>query len=391
MKTSIVNLFIIASLFIVSCGRVENRDHAKDKHEHSEGDGHNHEAEASEASHAGEIAFTSLQAKAAKLKTEVVKAAPFQQVIKTSGQIQAPQGDEQILVATSSGIVSFVNRSITEGSAVRLGETIVTISAQNLQDGDPATKARIAFETAEKEYKRAEALVADQIISAKEFEQTQLAYENAKIAYQAQSGQVTTAGIKVTSPMNGYIKNRLVNQGEYLSVGQPIATVAQNRRLQLRAEVSENYFKYLKGINDANFRTTYDNATYKLSDLNGKLVSYGKSSSSNGFYIPVTFEFDNVGDIIPGSFTEVYLLATPREEVLSIPLSALTEEQGLHFVYVQVEPEAFVKKEVVIGQSNGDRVEIIAGITAGESVVVNGVIQVKLASASGAIPDGHNH
>ncbi|MGL5731780.1 MAG: efflux RND transporter periplasmic adaptor subunit, partial [Bacteroidales bacterium] len=112
---------------------------------------------------------------------------------------------------------------------------------------------------------------------------------------------------------------------------------------------------------------------------------------NSSFYIPVTFEFDNIGDIIPGSFTEVYLLSTVRDDVLSVPLTALTEEQGLHFVYVRTEPEAYIKKEVTIGQNDGERVEIIKGLKAGDTVVTKGVTQVKLASASGAIPDGHNH
>ncbi len=409
MKTSIFSLLIVASLFMMSCNSSEITSSSKGLQEHSEGDGHdhsatgkdvhteddchNHEAEAAEAegSHAEEIAFTAAQAKAAGLKTELVKPASFRNVIKTSGQIQVPQGDEQTIVATSAGIVSFVNSSISDGTAVRAGEAIVTISAKNLQDGDPAMKAKIAFETAEKEYRRAEGLVADKIISAKQFEQARLTYENAKTAYEAQASNVTASGIRVTSPMAGYIKNRLVSQGEYVSVGQPTATVAQNRRLQLRAEVSENYFKDLKGVSSANFKMAYDNSTYRLSDLNGKLLSYGKTSNSNSFYIPITFEFDNVGDIIPGSFTEVYLLSAPREGVLSVPVSALSEEQGLNFVYVQVEPEAFVKKEVTIGQNNGERAEIVKGLNAGDAVVVGGVTQVKLASASGAIPDGHNH
>lgn len=402
MKISILSFLIIASLLMVSCNTSESNRSSKDIQERNKRDGHDHsttdkdahtehDAEATEGSHADEIAFTEDQAKAAGLKTEVIKPASFRNVIKTSGQIQAPQGDELTIVATSAGIVSFVNSSISDGTAVRAGEAIVTISAKNLQDGDPAVKAKIAFETAEKEYRRAEDLVADKIISAKQFEQARWTYENAKTTYEAQASNVTASGIRVPSPMAGYIKNRLVSQGEYVSVGQPIATVAQNRRLQLRAEVSENYFKDLKGVSSANFKMAYDNSTYRLSDLNGKLLSYGKTSNSNSFYIPVTFEFDNVGDIIPGSFTEVYLLSVPREGVLSVPVSALTEEQGLNFVYVQVEPEAFVKKEVTVGQNNGERAEIVKGLNAGDAVVVGGVTQIKLASASGAIPDGHNH
>lgn len=407
MKTSIFSLLIVASLFMVSCESSQNsnknnateshehndgdgHDHEND-HNHSEGDGHDHSAEATEGEHADEIAFTAKQAEAAGLKTETAKASSFSNVIKTSGQIQAPQGDEQTIVATTAGVVSFVNPSITDGTAVRSGEAIVTISAKNLQEGDPAIKVKIAFETAQKEYQRAEGLVADKIISAKEFEQARLRYETARTAYEAQAANVTASGIRVTSPISGYIKNRLVNQGDYVAVGQPIATVAQNRRLQLRAEVSENYFKDLRNISSANFKTAYDNTIYKLSEMNGKLLSYGKTSNSNSFYIPVTFDFNNVGDVVPGAFAEIYLLASPREGVISVPVSALTDEQGVTYIYIQVEPEAFVKQEVTVGQNNGERAEIIKGLSGGEKVVTKGVTQVKLASASGAIPDGHNH
>ncbi|MEG0455637.1 MAG: efflux transporter periplasmic adaptor subunit, partial [Bacteroides sp.] len=63
----------------------------------------------------------------------------------------------------------------------------------------------------------------------------------------------------------------------------------------------------------------------------------------------------------------------------------------LNFVYIQIEPEAFKKQEVTIGQNNGERVEIVKGLNAGQKVVTRGVTQVKLAASSSAIPDGHNH
>ena len=366
MRTRIFSILVVASLLFLVCSCSSNHNHNNESsvHQHSEGDGHDHAKEKESAhseddghGHAAgstdEIGFTEKQAQAVGLTTETVQPSTFSHVIKTSGQIQAPQGEEYTVVATTSGVVSFTNPSISDGTPVRSGEAIASISAKNLQDGDPVLKAKIAFETAEKEYKRAESLVADKIISAKQFEQARMTYENAKNVYQSQAANVTARGVNVTSPINGYIKNRLVSQGEYVSVGQPIATVAQNKRLQLRAEVSENNFKHLRSIASANFKTAYDNTFYKLSELNGKLLSYGKASNSNSFYIPVTFEFDNVGDIIPGSFTEVYLLAQPREGVISVPTSALTEEQGINFVYVQVEPDAYVKKEVLVGQNNG--------------------------------------
>jgi RND family efflux transporter MFP subunit len=364
-----------------------------DGHDHSSEDGHNHEGEAlkKEGGHSDEIPFTKQQAEAVGLKVEEVTPGTFSHVIKTSGQILSAQGDEATIVATFNGIVSFANPSISDGAAVRAGEAIVTISAKNLLEGDPAAKAKIAYETALKEYQRAKELIKEQIISAKEFEQAHLRYETAKTTYEAQSSNITTSGVKVTSPISGYIKNRLVSQGEYVSVGQPIATVSQNRRLQLRAEVSENYFKSLKSIGSANFQTSYDNAVYKLSDLNGRLLSFGKASGGQSFYIPVTFEFDNVGDIVPGSFVSVYLLSNAQNNVISVPVSAVTEEQGLNFVYLQLDEEGYKKQEVTLGQNNGERMQILSGLKKGDKVVVKGVYQVKLAATSSVMPEGHSH
>ena len=420
MKTYIIGLFVVIAIIFTGCnsGQKKDNQNSRDKHEHVDGDGHDHSNEkdhdhsdddghdhAKDGNHSEddghghgkesgsieEIVFSKEQAKLVGLTTEAVSPGTFYQAIKTSGQIQASQGNEVVIAATSNGIVSFTNPSITDGTAINAGQSVVTISAKKLLEGDPAAKAKIAYDIALKEYQRAEGLVKDQIISAKDFEQSKLRYETAKTAYEAQASNITASGISVTSPISGYIKNRLVAQGEYVSVGQPIATVAQNKRLQLRAEVSENNFKMLKTISSANFKPAYDNVVYKLSDLNGRLLSYGKSSGEQTFYIPVTFEFDNIGDIIPGAFTEVYLLSSPQENIISVPVSSVTEEQGLNFVYLRLDEEGYKKQEVILGQNNGERVQILSGLKKGDEVVVKGVYQVKLAATSSVMPEGHSH
>jgi len=370
----------------------DGHDHANESdHKHSADDGHDHSAEALEDNHSDEIIFTRQQAETAGLRTETVSLSSFSQVIKTSGQVQNPQGDEVTIVATSNGIVSFANPSIVDGLAVRQGEAIVTISARNIQDGDPAAKAKIEFETAEREYRRAEGLVADRIISQKDFNEAKLRYETAKNVYQAQAANMTANGVRVTTPIGGYIKNRLVSQGEYVSIGQPIVTISQNRKLQLRAEVSERYFRLLPSITGANFKLSYGDDVYKLSDLNGRLLSYGKASDQVSFYVPVTFEFDNVGEVMPGSFVEVYLLGSSINNVIAIPRTSLTEEQGIYFVYLQLGAEEYKKQEVAIGQDDGSRVQIVTGLKPGDKVVTRGVYQVKLAATSSVMPEGHSH
>lgn len=366
-----------------------DHDHEGDDHEH---EGHDHGKEAATAAHSNEIIFKEELAKAVGLQTKVVEPAPFTDVIKTSGSILAAQGDETTVVATVPGIVTFGNLSFVDGAAVRKGQAILSLASNTLSDGNVAARAKYAYENAKKEYERMEQLVGDKIVSAKDFEQARLNYENAKVAYEAVAGKQTANGVSVVSPMNGYLKNLQVKEGDYVAVGQPLATISQNSRLVLRAEVSEKYYQYLPAVQSANFRTPYDDVVYQLSDLHGRMLSFGKASDANSFYIPVTFEFDNKGAIIPGSFVEIYLLASPMEEVLSVPVSALIEEQGVYSVFIRLDEEGYQKREVKLGANNGSDVQILSGLKPGETVVTQGAYQIKLASASNAIPaHTHNH
>lgn len=372
----------------------EGHNHAEEGHDHASEDhnihNHNHAAEGHEhGNNPDEIILAPEKAKAAGVVSEVIQPKPFRQVIKASGEVQAAQGNESVIVANVSGVVSF-QRSVTEGMQVGKGATLMSISASQLQDGDPAERARIAYEVAKAEYDRASRLVESQIVSQKEFNSIREKYENARIAYEALVKNQTKSGVAVTAPIGGYIKNLLVKEGDYVAVGQPLATVTQNNRLFLRADVSERYYKYLNNITSANFKTPYDNHVYELDALNGRLLSYGKAAGSGSYYVPVTFSFDNKGDMIPGSFVEIYLLSKTMEDVIVLPEEALTEEQGLYFVYIQKCEESYKKQEVKLGASNGVEVQILEGLHAGDRVVVKGAYHVKLASASNALP-AHSH
>ena len=374
----------LAACMLGSCG-----GHAEHDHE-----GHDHEAEIhKEESHAhsDEIVLTPEKAAAAGVKVEEIQRGNFRRVIPASGQILAAQGEEATVVASVAGVVSFT-RPLVEGTPISKGAALLTVSSRNIQEGDPVQRARVAYETAKSEYERAAKLADKQIVSQKDFNALKENYENARIAYEALRPSKDGKGVSATSPIAGYVKTCLVKEGDYVSVGQPLLTVTQTRRLQLKAEVSERYYALLGGIVSANFVTPYNNEVYRLDDLNGRLLSYGKSSGEASFYVPVTFEFDNRGTMVPGAFVEVYLQSEEMQGVVSLPVSAVTEEQGLNFVYVQEDAECYRKQEVKLGMSDGGRVEILSGLNGGEKVVTEGAIHVKLAAASNAIPaHTHNH
>lgn len=365
-------------------------EHAHD-HEH---EGHDHEAEIhaeEKTAHSDEIVLTPEKAKAAGVEAEVVHPGAFREVIQAGGQILSAQGQEATVVAASSGVVSF-SRKIAEGIEVGQGSELLSVSAEHIQEGDPVRKAKVAYEKAKEEYERAEKLVGSQIVSQKEFAALREAYQNARLAYEALLPSKSGKGVAVKAPIGGFVKNCLVKEGDYVTVGQPLMTVTQMRRLVLKADVSERYYAQLPRIVSANFKTPYNNKVYCLENLGGKVLSFGKSSGDMSYYVPVTFEFDNRGDMVPGAFVEVFLLSGERQGVISLPESALTEEQGLYFVYLKLDDECYKKQEVQLGTSNGERVEILSGLKDGDTVVTRGAIHVKLAAASNAIPaHSHNH
>lgn len=280
----ILGLFILGSCNSKSGGNHEGHDHGTEAHDHDhEGENHNHEGEDHEghdhegeehsqstepvAGHSDEIILPKAKAEAAGVKTSVIAPEAFEQVIKTSGQVLAAQGDESVAVATVAGVVSFRGK-VTEGMSVGKGTALVTISSSNIADGDPVQRARIAYEISKKEYERMQALVKNKIVSDKEFAQAEQNYENARISYEALAKNHSAGGQAIVSPIAGFVKNILVKEGDYVTIGQPLVSVTQNRRLFLRAEVSEKYYPSLRTIGSANFKTPYDDKVYELKGLN---------------------------------------------------------------------------------------------------------------------------
>lgn len=392
MKRTILLSITILSYILWSCsGSSSHEEHQHSEHieehdhEHSESEGHDHAAEG----HGDEIILKKAEADAIGLTTKTMKPERFHSVIPCSGTLSAAQGDEMTVVAPVAGVVSLAGRHIADGSRVAKGSVLLHLSSKKLAAGDPASKAYIDYETARKAYERAGELVKDQIISRQEYEQAARDYETARLAYEAMGG--SRSGSAVQAPMTGYLKNILVSDGDFVEMGQPLMTLSQNRRLQLRAEVPQRYYKELPTIVTANFKTTYDDRVYDLTQLNGKLLSYGRGTLAGGAYVPVVFELDNRGEVVPGACVEVYLRSSAVDNAWVVPVSALTEEQGLYFVYLRLDEEGYKKQEVSIGDTDGAHVRILSGLHEGDRVVTRGVYQVKLAANSGVIPEGHSH
>ncbi|MFH1936749.1 MAG: hypothetical protein ABIK52_04220 [Bacteroidota bacterium] len=164
-----------------------------------------HEVPTTMETHGNLITFTKEQAWKTDFSTEIVVRKPFHKVINTSGQVLPARGDEMLASNT--------------------------------------------LEKAAADFKLAEELSKENIISRKEFLAAKTAFTEATTRYDALTRNVSSGGKQVFSPISGYFKTVYVHEGDFVSVGQPLAMVSQNRRLVLKADVSPRYTSDLPGRN----------------------------------------------------------------------------------------------------------------------------------------------
>lgn len=392
MKLYNIAAIAIAALYLYSsCSKSAEQDgighhHENAAHSDSHDSAHEHNDDgAAHKHHDGEITLSETTAHDMGVYAETISPGEFHEVLKVSGQIVPSPDGQQTIAARSAGIVT-LSHGASEGSRVRTGQTIATISSKGIAGGDPNAASQAAVEAAKRELDRVTPLHKEGIVSTRDFNQARAAYEQARAAY---SG--SPSGSAAVSAIDGVITRLIVRQGEYVNAGQPLAEISGNRKLTLRADVPSRNRWFLSSITSANFRTTSNDSTISLTEVSGNLLSDGTTAASSGGYSPVYFTMDNNGSIPPGTFTEVYLIGASRQNVITLPLSAVTEQQGNHYVYVKIDRECYDKRIVKLGGNDGRRIEILSGIKPGDNVVVRGATVVKLAESSGAVPEGHSH
>ncbi len=357
---------------------------------------HNHHDHGDEPSAVNANVFTKEQSWKVDFATALPNVQEFGPAIKTVAKIEPARGEEEIIAAKASGLVLFSNNNLVEGKQVATGEKLFTISSSEMAENNFAVQlaeAKSNYETNKANYERKSELVKDRLVSEQELLNAKNAYETSKAVYENLSKNFNESGQMVKSTMTGFVKQIFVSNGQYVAAGQPLVSITQNNKLLLTAQVQQKYLSLLPSINTANITTMHDNLTYTLEELNGKILSYGKSASDDSYLFPVSIEIANHAGFALGTFVEVFLKTITNSKAITVPNSALLEEQGIYYVFVQVTPEMFEKREVKIGGTDGLQTEIISGLNADERIVTQGAMQVKLAKSTGALDPhaGHVH
>lgn len=360
-------------------------EHEANEHSHSS-DPHEEEEEHEHEHGSDDIILKPETARRFGVTTDTVRLSQVSDIIKVSGRLSASPSDMGIVSAPTSGIVSLAG-GVVDGAQMAKGQSVATISAKNIAGGDPNAAAKAALDGAKRELDRLTPLYNEGIVSGQDYNAALQNYETAKSLY---SG--AAAAGRAVSPVSGSITAIYVQQGQYVNTGDPIATVSSNSGMTLIADLPEKYYSKLPLIDDAVVKVAYDNKTFSVKDLGGRrATSSSSASAAMPGYIPVVFTFNNDGRAMAGSMAEIYLKIKGENSGISIPKSALSEQQGNFFVYVKLDEHAFRKTLVRLGGSDGINVLITSGLTPGEEIVVDGTSIVHIAETSGTAPVGHSH
>ncbi len=316
----------------------------------------------------------------------------LRQFVVATGKVE-PR-DEVLIKPQISGIISEVAREA--GTMVRKGEVIATVKVipemGQLNSAESRVNvARISLDQTQREHARNVELHEQGVISNEEFEQSRTALQKAEEEMQnaqdnleiVQNGiasrKAELSNTQIRSTIDGMILDVPIKEGNSViqsntfNDGTTIATVADLSNMIFRGKVDETDVSKLKEGMDVQLTI---GALQNVS-LKAQLEYISpKATEENGV---VMFEV-KAAVIIPedvfvraGYSSNASIMIDSRENVFTLPESAIEFEGDKTFVYVLTSPEnadeqTFEKREVKIGLSDGIKVEVSEGVTEADKI-----------------------
>ena len=256
---------------------------------------------------------------------------------------------------------------------------------------------RSEYLIASAEYERAQRLFEKQAISQKRLEEAKLRFETRKAGYEVVSSQVDFGSSEkddgvaaihfhLRPPIDGIIQEIHFHLGQNVHAGEKLFTITNPKYILLKAHVPVARIAQTKNASDASFRIEGYEQEFKVSELNGRLVSIGSIVDERSRTVPMLFKLDNPDNILKiGMFAEVSVKTGETVKTIAIPNSAIFDENGTPVAYVHVEGESFAKRALTTGITDNDYTQILNGISEGERVTTIGGYQVRLASLSSSV------
>lgn len=180
--------------------------------------------------------------------------------------------------------------------------------------------------------------------------------------------------VTISAPVSGRVLDKMVNEGAYVSAGQPLFSVLALDKLWLELEAFEHQLGAI---------TPGQTISVELLALPGETFSstvllLEPQVDSNQRTVTVRAVLDNPdGRLLPGMLVRARLLDS-QDNVLLIPASAVLHTGQRSLVYVQQPGQSFsyVGREVVLGRRFADQYQVLEGLSEGELVVSKGAFRL---------------
>nr|WP_321356956.1 efflux RND transporter periplasmic adaptor subunit [uncultured Draconibacterium sp.] len=308
-------------------------------------------------------------------QTAVAELADYPVVHSFSGKLEA---DKQTNLSTR--IMGQIQRIyVKPGQKVNQGDLLIQIRNQDIlakkaQVEASKVEASTAYESAEKDLKRYEALYAENSASDKEMDDMRTRYDMAKarLAAVEQMENEVEENMRYTSiraPYSGVITTKFVQEGDMANPGMPLLSMESPSQWKVIARIPEADIAKVQ-LNDA-VKVKFTAARV---ELEGKIIEINPSTTNTGNQysakVLVTVPENCTAKLYSGMYAEVLFEYGIQKRIL-VPESALIHRGQLVGIYAVGQSGNALLRWVKTGKTFGDKIEIISGLSDGEQYVVS--------------------
>jgi len=291
----------------------------------------------------------------------VSEGSTDQELVRTGNLIPYKQAE---IMATSAGKVLAVKYEL--GSYLNKGATIVNVDSKLKELSLQATELNI--NKLKKDADRYTKLLAGNAATEIQVNDTKYNYENALNQAEQIKQQINDATIK--APISGRVIKKNIEPGEFVNVGTSLGTILDVSRLKVQVMISESDVYKLKEGQHVQVKTDI----YPDKKIDG-VISYIAPQGDDSHNYPVEIVIQNSSQLKAGTFVSVSFLQKTSQQALLIPRSSLVESIRNPYVYV-MENNVAKQRKIEVGREMGDKIEVLSGLKAGETVITTGQINL---------------
>ena len=294
------------------------------------------------------------------VRTEAVERGEITSYVETHARLEAERWVE--VVSRAQGLAEDLRAE--EGDRVKEGQILLHLEKE--EASLRVRQAEVALAQARSALERTEALHGQQLVSQEEFESAGNQLESAEVALR--EAQLTLDYTDVRAPIDGIVMLRQVEQGDLVRTSEVLFSMADVDPLQARIRVPEKRMGQIHTGQQA--RVMIDALPERVFPAIVRRISPGVDPASGT--IKVTLEIPPAeGALRPGMFATMRIITEVHDQALIIPKKALVLETDQDDVFVVRDGRAR-RLRVELGYADGDRIEVLSGLTGDDQVITVG-------------------